>query len=228
MVDYDSTELKIKAEKNAQHLFYDPKTTQFNVGYRYNDLYGDFFQRITKKVLNTFQTKYTYAICVSPRETTDDSVIQEILINLKDALLIFDKAQWMLIPEFTDEGRLHFHGWFRCPYSDMNDYLIKQATKQMAKFARIEMKLIRNRHKYYEYVFKNFKKTFDIVPMLACMSIQDNVKIPQKWFPEKVLPESKPPKDPEPPMPSKMSDRITSAEKAMRDSWKAKLEQSML
>lgn len=111
-----------------------------------------------RSVSKRFMTSNTFEFCISPiKETLYSNQWYCSIMSHVHAVLQF-ATDWILIPEFTDGDRLHWHGYLKVSKGANSLDQIRCHTDILAKLtkSRVSVSKIRNAKAYIEYVFKNY------------------------------------------------------------------------
>jgi len=102
-------------------------------------------------------------ICITFKQMFRDELQDREIKNLTYYViqsLMKGSAQVCLIPEWTDNLHLHFHGFIRGSPTRLNTIRLG-----LEKYlGRISMKCIGNTPAYFEYITKDFKKNQQMIP----------------------------------------------------------------
>jgi len=117
--------------------------------------------KLFRAVSHRFLTSNVLEFCISPAHPKHYTNTWYAGIMSHVHAVMHFATDWILVPEFSDEGRLHWHGYLKlhkhAKFADVHCVHIPVLAKLTQ--SRIEVKKIRNVKAYLDYVFKDFVKT---------------------------------------------------------------------
>lgn len=145
-------------------------------------------EKILKTLIKDFWTNNTWAICISPFELKCSKDTYAMLCTFKE--LFEGIGPWCLIPEFSDKGRLHFHGIMKTKFSDQEIKDMRpRINTVMGKEVRMNVEKLKHKRNYTNYIVKDLEYSYLLFPTQDCLFFTSKQSIPIHWFNPAVSPE---------------------------------------
>lgn len=108
---------------------------------------------------------YFVTITLSPKLYKYSSTTQyELTIGELRQLFETSAARWAIVPELTDKGNIHYHGWIvlETKYAYIL-FLNKLKRKKSLGFCKINDERIKDIDRVFRYMFKEFRLTRTVI-----------------------------------------------------------------
>lgn len=85
--------------------------------------------------------------------------------HLISKYLISKGIPYLFVPELTQDGNVHYHGYIKLPHDDMKCRIIKNRLRSICGY--FKQSVINDKETWWKYVFKEYTKTRTACPSLT-------------------------------------------------------------